>query len=185
MSCSKFLLSSFLFYAIFSISLENTLREDIMYIMLGEEKFTINLVQSETTRELISILPSKTSQIEKDSTKIQMKLKYSIETTSLLPVANASIKGNRGDVFLYQEKEIIILNEQTTFENAKGEFIKIGTCENVEELLNKIEKNKTILLWNTLNYENNKGKVKPYGRYYSIMNFFTWKILSFFCFLFI
>ena len=185
MSCYMFPLSIFLFYAFFSISLENSLSEDIMYIIIGEEIFTINLVPSETTRELISILPSKTSQIEKDSTKIQMKLKFSIETTNLLPIINASIKGNRGDVFLYQEKEIIILNELTIFENTKGEFIKIGACENVEELFKKIEKNKTILLWNTLNYENNKGKVKPYGRYYSIMNFFTWKILSFFCFLFI
>ena len=180
-----FLLSSLIFHAFFSLSLETSLKEDIMYIIIGEEIFTIKLVENETTKELISILPLKTRQIQKDSSKVQMTLKYFIENTHLFPSINASIEGNKGDVILYQGKEIIILNEQTTFENNSGEYIKIGTCEKTEELVNKIEKNKTIILWNTLNYEINKGKVKPYGRYYSIMNFFTWKVISFLCFLLI
>ena len=185
MSCYLLLLSSILFYAASALSLENPLREDVMYILLGEEIFPISLVENEITKELISVLPLKSRQIQKDTSKILMPINAHIEAAHLFPTINTSIEGKKGDIILYQGKEIIILNEEITIENSNGEYVKIGTCEKTEEFFNKIEKNKTVLLWNTLNYETNKGKVKPYGNYNSIMNFFTWKVFTFFCFLLI
>ena len=185
MNCYIFILSSILFYAVSALSIENSLEENLMYILIGEEIFPISLIESQTTKELISILPLKTRLIQKDSTKIQMPLSAQIDTTILTNKINSKIEGNRGDIILYKGNEINILNEPTTLNNENGDYIKIGICENTEELLNKIGKKKTILLWNTLNYENHKGKVKPYGNYYSIMNYFTWKIFTFFCFLLI
>ena len=52
-----------------------------------------------------------------------------------------------------------------------------------EEILKYAEKNSSIFLWNTLNYVNQKEKVRPYGYYNSLMNYFTWKVFTFFCFL--
>ena len=122
--------------------------------------------------------------IQEDFTRINLKLKMQIETT-LIPSIESSIKCLKGDILLYQGKELVIINKSTILENDKGDYIKIGNCENCDELSNKIEKNKTILLWNSLNYENNEGKVKPYGNYNSVLNYFTWKIFTFFCFLLI
>ena len=181
MNCNMIMLSCILFYVVSALSFENSLKEDIMYILIGEEIFPISLIESQTTKELISILPLKTRLIQNDSTKIQMPLSTQIDTTIFNEIKNP-IKGNKGDIILYKGNEIIILNESTILNNINGDYIKIGNCENSEELLNKSGKKKTILLWNALNYENHKGKVKPYG-YYSIINYLTFKILTVFCFL--
>ena len=179
------LLSSILFYSVSAVSFENLLKEDIMFLLIEEETFPINLIESPITKELISILPLKIRQIQKDSTKINMPLRANLETIDLVSSLNSANKANKGDVFLYKGKEIIILNEITDLYGDKEDYIKIGTCKKTEELLNKITKSKSIFLWNTLNYENHKGKVRPHAKYNSIMNYFTWKIFTFFCFLLI
>ena len=185
MNCYIFILLSILFYTVSPLSLETLLKEDIMFIGIEEESFPINLIENPVTRELISILPLKIRQIQNDSKTIKMPLKAYLETIDLVSSLNSTDKANKGDVFIYKGKEIIISNEYTTLNGDKEEYIKIGTCKNTEDLLKKITKNKSIFLWNTLNYENNKGKVKPYGKYNSIMNYFTWKIFTFFCFVLI
>lgn len=178
------ILSMMLISFVAAITFDNALKEDKMYILIGEEIFPVNLIQSPITLDLISILPLKMKLIQEDFDRINLKLKMQIETT-LIPSIESSIKCLKGDILLYQGKELVIINKSTILENDKGDYIKIGNCENCDELSNKIEKNKTILLWNSLNYENHEGKVKPYGNYNSVLNYFTWKIFTFFCFLLI
>ena len=185
MNSHIFILYIILFSIVSAVSIENSLRQDIMYILIGEEIFPINLVQSPINMELISILPLKTKVIQEDYSKINMRLNAQIETANLVPTLNTSIDGKKGDLFLYQGKELILLNASSTIINDAGDYVKIGSYKNSEELMNKIERNKTILLWNTLNYENHEGKVRPYGNYNSVLNYFTWKIFTFFCFLLI
>ncbi len=180
------LLLNILFYFVSAVSYENSLRQDEMYLIIEEDIFPIKLIENPLTQRLISILPLKTKLVLKDPSKIKLPLRAHIEVDSLHnTIKDASTIGNKGDVILYKGKEIIILNEFTTLANDSNEYVKIASCENVEELLNRIETNKTIFLWNTLNYESHKGKVRPYGKYSSIMNYFTWKIFTFFCFLLI
>ena len=184
MNCYIFILLSILFYTI-SSSQEALLKEDIIFIGIEEESFPINLIESPITRELIYILPLKIRQIQNDSTSIKMPLKANLEAIDLVSSLNSTDKANKGDVFIYKGKEIVISNEYTKLTDDKEEYIKIGTCKNPEDLLNKIAKSKSIFLWNNINYENHKGKVKPYGKYNSIINYFTWKIFTFFCFVLI
>ena len=104
-------------------------------------------------------------------------------TSNLISSTTSQIQAQKGDLILFKGKEIILLNEDTILINEKGEYLKIGHTKDVDNLFSSICKNKRILLWNTLNYENNLGKVKPYGYYTIIMNYLTWKIFTFFCFL--
>ena len=110
-----------------------------------------------------------------------MPLGVQIDTLVLAGQINEPIEGNKGDIILNKGNEIFILNDSSILNNENGDYLKIGFCKNIEELLNQMGKNKSFYLWNTLNYENHKGKVKEY----SIMNYFTWKIFTFFCFLLI
>ena len=190
MSYYKYSSLLILFYVVSAVSAiypENFLREDKMYLLFEEDIFTISLIESPITQKLISIMPLKTKLIQKEQNKIRMQLKTRIDLDTLFSTTNsATVVGNKGDTILYKGKEIIILNESTTFsDNESRECIKIGRCDDVEALLNRIEANKVIILWNTLNNENHKGKVKAYSKYNSIMNYFTWKIFTFFCFLLI
>ena len=109
-----------------------------------------------------------------------MPLRVHIDVDSLYPTKNNTIFGNKGDVILYKGKEIIILNESTTFiDNDSRDYVKIGNFDDDEGLLNRIETNEIILLGNTLNYEIHKGKVRSFSKYSSIMNYFTWNIFTF------
>ena len=179
----RYILSLLILYIVNALSTD-VLDKDKMYILIGEEIFPVNLIQSPITLDLISILPLKMKLIQEDFSRINLKLKMEIETT-LIPSIEPSIKCMKGDILLYQGKELVLINEPISLENDKGYYIKIGNCEKCEELSNKIEKNKTILLWNSLNYENHEGKVRPYGNYNSVLNYFTWKIFTFICFLLI
>jgi len=113
-----------------------------------------------------------------------MSLTFKIDTTNLISSECPQIKAAKGDLILFKGKELILTNEETTISNESGDYIKIGNTKESESLFNSLTKSKRILLWNTLNYDNHRGKVKPYG-YFSIMNYFTWKIFTFFCFLLI
>ena len=178
-------LSIILFSVVTAATFENIIKDDKMYILIGEDIFPINLISSPINTDLISILPLKTKLIEQDTVKVNLQLKVQIDTALSIPDLTPSIKCKKGDVLLYQGAQLVIIKESTTISNDSGDYIKLGNCPRSEELMNNIETNKSILLWNSLNYENHEGKVKPYGNYNSIMNYFTWKIFTFFCFLLI
>ena len=179
------MLSNILFLIAGVVSIDNNMEKDIIYILIEEETFQISLIGSPITKELLSILPLKAKILIKDSTTMEIPLNIHMEMLDLTHSINGTIKGKKGDIFLFKGKELIILNESNTFINDSGDYIKIGICQDTEGIINKIGKHKTILLLNILNYESHKGKVEPYGNYISIMNYFTWKIFTFFCFLLI
>ena len=176
------ILSIILFFVLSSLSIEEILDSDKMYILIGEKIFPINLIENKITEELISILPLKTKIIEENDKTLHMKLSITIETSNYISLEDTLIKGKKGDLFLFKGNEIILLNEQKTFINENKDYIKIGYIEDIANLLSTMRINKSIFLWNTLNYENHKGKVKPYAYYTNLMNYFTWKLFTFFCF---
>ena len=157
------------------------LETDKIYITISNNIFLINLIQNSITEELISILPLKTKFIGENSFQKTISLSTKLEIPNIL--SNHTIEGNKGDIILFKGKELVILKGRNIINNNNNEYIKIGYIENVEKLLNLIEKKKSIILWNSFNYENNIGKVKPYGYYTSLMNFLTWKIFTFICFI--
>ena len=179
------ILSIILFSVVAAATFENSLKDDKMYILIGEDIFPINLISSPINTDLISILPLKTKLVQQDTVKAHLQLKVQIDTALSIPDLTSSINCQKGDVLLYQGAQLVIIKESTTINNESGDYIKLGNCPRSEELMNNIEATKSILLWNSLNYENHEGKVKPYGNYNSIMNYFTWKIFTFFCFLLI
>ena len=179
------ILSIILFSVVAAATFENSLKDDKMYILIGEDIFPINLISSPINTDLISILPLKTKLVQQDTVKAHLQLKVQIDTALSIPDLTSSINCQKGDVLLYQGTQLVIIKESTTINNESGDYIKLGNCPRSEELMNNIEATKSILLWNSLNYENHEGKVKPYGNYNSIMNYFTWKIFTFFCFLLI
>ncbi len=183
MNAIIYILSLILIFEAFSISLENKIENDKLYILIGEKTFLVNLVENQVTKELISVLPMKIKLQNEDVSSKSLSLRIQIETSEVVPATNSAFNGIKGDLILFQGKELILLNEETFFENDKEDYLKIGHTEDAESLFSSITKNKRILLWNSLNYENNLGKVKPYAYYNSIMNYFTWKIFTFFCFL--
>ena len=185
MSSYMCILSIILFSVVAAATFENSLKDDKMYILIGEDIFPINLISSPINTDLISILPLKTKLVQQDTVKAHLQLKVQIDTALSIPELTSSINCIKGDVLLYQGAQLVIIKESTTINNESGDYIKLGNCPRSEELMNNIEATKSILLWNSLNYENHEGKVKPYGNYNSIMNYFTWKIFTFFCFLLI
>ena len=183
MNTSKTLLLLALFCAVPAISIKSKIENDKLYILIGEEIFLVNLIENSVTEELISILPMKIKlQTENISSK-NLSLTIQIDTSNLIASTTSQIHAQKGDLILFKGKEIILLNEDTILSNDNRDYLKIGHTKDVDNLFSSISKNKRILLWNTLNYESNLGKVKPYGYYTMIMNYFTWKILTFFCFL--
>ena len=172
-----------IFYTVFSMSTQNIYEEDKMFIMIGEEVFLISLKQNSLTKELISLLPLKTSIIKETNSSKYLLLPIELETENLITSRDISIKGNIGDLILYKGKEIIILKDSLDLFDNNKDYIKIGFAQQPNELFNSIKNNKSIFLWNNLNYENYQGKVKPYGYYTNLMNYFTWKVFTFFCFL--
>ena len=185
MSSYMCILSIILFSVVAAATFENSLKDDKMYILIGEDIFPINLISSPINTDLISILPLKTKLVQQDTVKAHLQLKVQIDTALSIPDLTSLINCIKGDVLLYQGAQLVIIKESTTINNESGDYIKLGNCPRSEELMNNIEATKSILLWNSLNYENHEGKVKPYGNYNSIMNYFTWKIFTFFCFLLI
>ena len=178
-TCLSFLFFSILcFYPAKSYTILET---DKIYISISNNIFLMNLVQNSITEELISILPLKTKLIGENSFQASISLTTELEIPNVL--GNSAIEGNKGDVILFKGKELIILKENYIISNGNNDYTKIGYIEDVEKLLNLIEKKKKFILWNSLNYENNSRKVKPYGYYTSLMNFLTWKIFTFICFI--
>ena len=167
------LVLSFLFFTTSKIANIN-LDSDKIYIVIDKEIFQVNLVQNEITEELITILPLKIKLTEESANETMKYLP--LNTQIEIPDFSSSeiLKVNKGDIILYKGNEIITINESSFFDNLNGnDYIKIGKIDD-EKFFSSLSKNKSILLWNTLNYENQKEKVKPYA-YYTI--FFKYMIL--------
>ncbi len=182
---SIYFLSFLLFFGVSSISIKNHLDNDILYILIDEETFQINLIENSVTKELLSILPMKIKLINEGTSSKSMSLTTKIDTSNVITAENSEIKVGKGDLLLFQGKELILINEETTITNENGDYIKLGKTQKSERLFDLITKSKRIMLWNVFNYDNHRGKVKPYGKYNSIMNYLSWKIFTFFCFLLI
>jgi len=180
-----YLIISLTLYCTIISTIQYSLEEDKIYILMGEEAFLINLMKNSITQELISSLPLKAKLMVENDSEINLLLSVEIET-GIFPNDNDIIKANMGDLFLVKgKKELVIFNESKTFIN-NGEYFKIGNTEHSNKILNFTTKNrnKSCHLLNTLNYADHKGKIKPYT-YNTLMNYFTWKIFTFFCFLFL
>ena len=181
-----YLIISLTLYCAVVSSIQYSLEEDKIYIQIGEETFLINLIESSITQELINLLPLKTILFEENDSEIHLPLSIEIETEAF-PNNNYITKANMGDLFLIKgQKKLVLFNESRTFTNNNGEYFKIGNTEYSNKIFNFIpkKKNKRCILLNTLNYADHKGKIKPYT-YNTLMNIFTWKIFTFFCFLFL
>ena len=179
--------SLFLYSTLFSLSIQNILEEDKIYISIGSEEFLINLFESSVTEELISLLPQKTKLEEEENNQKILSLKVKIETDNFVSsekLSNEANKANKGDLFLYKGTKIVLITEPKVFGENKQDVIKIGHTTQINEIIGAMEKNrsKTFYLWNTLNYAEHKGKIKPYAS--SLMNC-SLKVLTFFCFLFL
>ena len=186
MNSNIYIIYFLLFCNLPSKSLSKILDNDKMYIIIEEKIFPINLIENAITKEIISILPLKTKIIEeKSSINKYMQFKAHMETIDLIEVKDIPIKANKGDLMLIKGKELILFNEASNIINDNGDYIKIGNTDNCDDLMNSLKRNKTIFLWNSLNYENHEGKVKPYGYYANLYNYITWKIFTFVCFLII
>ncbi len=174
-----------LFYFINAKISNNILDNDKMYILIGEKTFLVNLLENDITQELISVMPLKTKLIGEKSLTTKLELSTKIEITNMLFEQNEILEGKRGDIMLFKGKELIIFNDYLKINNHDGNYIKIGSIEQKEEFNNTVLDKKKILLLNSLNYENHVGKIKPYGFYTSLMNYFTWKLFTLACFLII
>ena len=171
-------------YLITSKTATNTLDTDKIYLAVGRDIFPVNLIQNEITEELITILPLKTKILNGTTNENSRHISLRTQIDISIPFISGSINAQRGDLILYKGQELILLNEPHLFNNINdNDYIKIGEIDNADKLFNNISMNKSILMWNSLNYENQKEKVKPYGYYTSLMNFFTWKIFTFICFI--
>ena len=185
MTQSIYFLSFLLFLGVTAISIKNHLDNDILYILIDEETFQINLIESPVTRELLSILPKKIKLINEGTSSKSMSLTTKMDISNVITAENSDIKVGKGDLLLFQGKELILINEEATITNENGDYIKLGKTKESERLFDAITKSKRIMLWNILNYDNHRGKVEPYGYYNNIMNYLSWKIFTFFCFLLI
>ena len=124
---NSFFISLFLYLcSLYSIaSIDTSLSESIMYIRLGEEMFLINLYDNPIRKEIISLMPLKSIPVEKDNFKY-LPLSLEIEEDSSLLNQDSVIKAEIGDIFLFQRKELIIVNKKTDFDNLNGDYIKLG-----------------------------------------------------------
>jgi hypothetical protein len=176
------LILSFLFLAASKIT-NIILNNDKIYIAIDKEVFQVNLIQNEITEELITSLPLKIKLTEENINETMKYLPLNTQIDIHDFSSSKIVKANKGDIILHKGNEIIILSESSLFNNVNGnDYIKIGKIYD-EKFFGSLSKNKSILLWNTLNYENQKEKVKTYAYYTSLMNFFTWKIFTFLCFI--
>mgnify|MGYP006873174338 CR=1 FL=1 len=173
---------SLLLYITNSLSIEE-LDKDKMYLLIGEEIFMVNLLENEITKELISVLPLKSKLIKEKYDYMHIPLSVRIESDMEISMENSLLNINKGDLFLFKGNELILFDDVSNLNDINKDYIKIGNVVEAEGIVKYAEKNNSIFLWNTLNYVNQKEKVRPYGFYNSIMNYFTWKVFTFFCFL--
>ena len=170
---------------ILSISFGKINKQDKLYLLLGHNTFSVNLEYNPVSMELINILPMK---LKKEAVTENKNLTY-IPLTTKIDSFN-SIESNfneisEGDLMIYNGTFLVLCNKNQTIENNNNDYIKIGKMGKINDFFDEFKSQKNIMLWNSLNYDNHKGQVVPYDYYIRIINFLTWKSLTFVCFLFI
>lgn len=186
------LLVIFNFSVIYSLSVTSKYKmQDKLYLLLGHDTFEANLDFNPISVELINILPMKINlNLERDDEiQIQTKsLKYIPLTTSIESAKNEETfinKINKGDVMIYNGTYLVLCNEEQVIKNNNNYYVKIGNISDIDTLFGSFKNQKNMILWNRINYDNHKGRVMPYDYYIRLINYLTWKSLTFVCFLFI
>lgn len=159
---------------------EETLEQDKMYISSGSEIILVNLENNPISSELVNILPLKPKQLQEN--EVSKLLQLSVQIESAKQINTFAKKAYKGDLFLLKGNSLLFAKE--SFDIEVDGYVKIGKIKNMEKLIEVFETNKNIVLWNTLNYYNHQGGRHPYD-YFKIINYLTWKTLTFICFLFL
>lgn len=182
----------FNFPLIYSLSLSSkSKRQDKLYFLLGHNTFETNLDFNPISIELLNILPMKMNlNLEKNGEiKItNQSLKYIPLTSKIESAKNVETvidKVNKGDVMIYNGTNLVLCNEDQVIENNNNYYVKIGNISDMDKLFESFKSQKKMILWNRVNYDNHKGQVVTYDYYMRLINYLTWKSLTFVCFLLI
>ena len=170
---------------ILSISFKKINKQNNLYLLLGHNAFKANLEFNQVSMELTNILPMK---LKKEAVIENKNLTYIPLTTKIDSFKNIESNFNEiheGDLMIYNGTFLVLCNKNRTIENDNNYYVKIGKMGKINEFNDELKNQKNIMLWNNLNYENHKGQVVPYDYYRRIINFLTWKSLTFVCFLLI
>ena len=177
---------------IYSLSLSSkSKRQDKLYFLLGHNTFETNLDFNPISIELLNILPMKMNlNLEKNGEiKItNQSLKYIPLTSKIESAKNLETvidKVNKGDVMIYNGTNLVLCNEDQVIENNNNYYVKIGNISDMDKLFESFKSQKKMILWNRVNYDNHKGQVVTYDYYMRLINYLTWKSLTFVCFLLI
>ena len=140
MKAISFFITFTLYYAVVTISIQQSLEEDKIFIIIGKDTFLVRLIENQITKELISVLPLKTYLLEEKQSSKHLPLTIKIETENYDSIKLPSIEVYRGDLYLYKEKELVLFNETTTINNNNGEYVKLGFIEQVDVLFDVMKK---------------------------------------------
>ena len=152
--------------------------------------FSVNLYDSPIRRELISLLPLKSNPINKNEfihlpLSLEIEEDIEIENEDSVVGSNSVIEAEKGDIILFQKKELIVINKKIIVDNNNNEYIKLGKTDFADDLYSAIKFNKPVYLWNSFDYINYNENIKPHEHYINIMNFITYKILTVICYLYL
>ena len=144
MKAISFFITFTLYYAVVTTSIQQSLEEDKIFIIIGKDTFLVRLIENQITKELISVLPLKTYLLEEKQSSKHLPLTIKIETENYDSIKLPSIEVYKGDLYLYKEKELVLFNETTTINNNNGEYVKLGFIEQVDVLFDVMKKYKNI-----------------------------------------
>ena len=111
-----------LFFAVSAISIKSKIENDKLYMLIGDETFLINLIENSVTQELISILPMKLKLQNENISSKTLSLSIHLDTSNMMISENTKIKANKGDLFLFKGKELILLNEEIDIIDENGDY---------------------------------------------------------------
>ena len=111
MKAISFFITFTLYYAVVTTSIQQSLEEDKIFIIIGKDTFLVRLIKNQITKELISVLPLKTYLLEEKQSSKHLPLTIKIETEKYDSIKLPSIEVYRGDLYLYKEKELVLFNE--------------------------------------------------------------------------
>ena len=155
----RYILSILFLYIVSALSID-VLDKDKMYILIGEEIFMVNLTENEITKELISVLPLKSKLIKENSYSIHIPLSVRMDTEIQYSMENLPLKTNKGDLFLFKGKELILFNEFINLNDMNKDYIKIGNVVEAEGILKYSDKNNNIAEEISEGKKKNKQKLK-------------------------
>ena len=89
-----YFLSFLIYFGVSAISVKNTIEDDKLYILIGEETFLVNLIENPVTKELISVLPMKIKLLNEGISSKNMSLTFKIDTTNLISSESPQIKAS-------------------------------------------------------------------------------------------